>query len=173
MGGMEAGDAGGRRASKVRAAGGWTHAHRYRHSKYHARHQRADVAGVGAARGGAGLLHAGDHRPDHVPQLRLADHADGSRGRDKSAASLDQISGGRFILGLGVGGREDDYEAVGVDFHQRGRIFDAQLEALQVAWSGAPQGANGKASTPRPTHDGGVPILIGGSTDAAIARAVK
>jgi alkanesulfonate monooxygenase SsuD/methylene tetrahydromethanopterin reductase-like flavin-dependent oxidoreductase (luciferase family) len=91
----------------------------------------------------------------------------------KSAASLDQISGGRFILGLGVGGREDDYEAVGVDFHQRGRIFDAQLEALQVAWSGAPQGANGKASTPRPTHDGGVPILIGGSTDAAIARAVK
>src|SRR5919206_1619816 len=46
----------------------------------------------------------------------------------KQAASLDRASGGRLTLGVAVGGREDDYEVSGVDFHRRGAIFDEMLE---------------------------------------------
>src|SRR6476646_8686554 len=49
----------------------------------------------------------------------------------KQAASLDRLSNGRLILGIAVGGREDDYEASGVDFHTRGRRFDAMLETFR------------------------------------------
>ncbi len=48
----------------------------------------------------------------------------------KQAATIDHLSGGRLELGLAVGGRPDDYEASGVDFGARGRIFDRQLEQL-------------------------------------------
>src|SRR6187200_3115420 len=48
----------------------------------------------------------------------------------KQAATIDHLSGGRLVLGLAPGGREDDYAISGVDFHRRGRIFDAQLEEL-------------------------------------------
>ena len=46
----------------------------------------------------------------------------------KQAATLHHLSNGRLVLGVAVGGREDDYEAAGVDFHRRGRIFDEMLE---------------------------------------------
>src|SRR6266404_5515491 len=45
----------------------------------------------------------------------------------KQAASLDALCGGRLTLGLGVGGREDDYRAVAVPFNRRGKYFDEQL----------------------------------------------
>ncbi|MFK0292540.1 LLM class flavin-dependent oxidoreductase [Streptomyces sp. NPDC090442] len=45
----------------------------------------------------------------------------------KSAATLDRLSGGRLVLGLAPGAREDDYRTGGVDFHRRGRLFDALL----------------------------------------------
>jgi len=45
----------------------------------------------------------------------------------KQAATLDNLSGGRLVLGVAVGGREDDYEISGVDFHTRGKRFDAML----------------------------------------------
>src|SRR3954462_4134091 len=54
----------------------------------------------------------------------------------KQAATIDQISNGRLTLGLAVGGRPDDYEAAGVDFHSRGKIFDAQLEQMGRVWRG-------------------------------------
>ena len=46
----------------------------------------------------------------------------------KQAATLDRLSNGRLVLGAAVGGREDDYEASGVDFHVRGRRFDEMLD---------------------------------------------
>src|SRR6266567_7665899 len=46
----------------------------------------------------------------------------------KQAATLDHLSGGRLVLGVAVGGREDDYEVSGVDFHTRGRRLDEMLD---------------------------------------------
>jgi alkanesulfonate monooxygenase SsuD/methylene tetrahydromethanopterin reductase-like flavin-dependent oxidoreductase (luciferase family) len=54
----------------------------------------------------------------------------------KVTASLDQVSGGRLTLGLGVGGRPDDYQLTGRSFADRGRRFDADLELLHQAWRG-------------------------------------
>ena len=85
----------------------------------------------------------------------------------KQAATLDNLSRGRLVLGLAVGLRPDDFEAVGADFSSRGRTFDQQLEELQRVWSGdggvGPEPANGK----RPT------LLIGGTADVAFQRAAR
>ena len=72
----------------------------------------------------------------------------------KQAASLDRLSDGRLILGIAVGGREDDYEASGVDFHTRGRRFDAMLETFRSVWTGesfGTAGAIGPRRAGRPT----------------------
>lgn len=85
----------------------------------------------------------------------------------KQAATVDQLSGGRLVLGLAVGGRPDDYEVAGADFHARGKVFDAQLEELRRIWAGetsvGPSPVNGK----RPT------LLIGGGADVAFRRAAR
>jgi alkanesulfonate monooxygenase SsuD/methylene tetrahydromethanopterin reductase-like flavin-dependent oxidoreductase (luciferase family) len=84
----------------------------------------------------------------------------------KQAASLDRLSGGRLTLGVAVGGREDDYEVSGVDFHRRGKILDAMLQEWQRIWSGeagiGPAPPNGR---PR--------LMIGGQADAAYERAAR
>jgi alkanesulfonate monooxygenase SsuD/methylene tetrahydromethanopterin reductase-like flavin-dependent oxidoreductase (luciferase family) len=91
----------------------------------------------------------------------------------KEAASIDQISGGRLVLGLGVGGREDDFAAVGQEFSNRGKRFDADLELMQRAWKGEPVAGSPMAVTPTPTNGSSVPIMIGGTVDAAIERTIK
>ncbi len=90
----------------------------------------------------------------------------------KVAASIDQISGGRFTLGLAPGSREDDYQVTGRDFHRRGADFDAGLELLHRAWRGEPVAGGDNPITPAPTHDNRVPIMFGGTGDKAIQRAV-
>lgn len=92
----------------------------------------------------------------------------------KTAASLDQLSGGRLTLGLAPGGRPDDYAVLGRDFHTRGRDFDAGLELVHRAWAGeVVEGSDGQPITPPPVHDGRVPILLGGTGDKALARMAK
>lgn len=91
----------------------------------------------------------------------------------KAAASLDQISGGRFTLGVSVGGREDDFVAAGQEFKQRGRRWDEALELIHRAWEGEPVAGSPKPVTPPPVRNGRVPILIGGNADEAIARTVR
>ena len=54
----------------------------------------------------------------------------------KQAATIDNLSEGRLVLGLAVGGREDDYEVSGADFGSRGKTFDRQLEELGALWRG-------------------------------------
>src|SRR4051794_18767719 len=54
----------------------------------------------------------------------------------KQAASIDRLSGGRLVLGMAVGGREDDYEASGVELRTRGKRFDAMLEQMEPVWAG-------------------------------------
>lgn len=91
----------------------------------------------------------------------------------KEAASVDQLSGGRLTLGLGVGGRKDDFDLAGVPFEDRGKRMDEALELMHKAWRGEPIGETGIPVGPPPTREGGVPILIGGATDRAIERVVR
>jgi probable F420-dependent oxidoreductase len=91
----------------------------------------------------------------------------------KEAASLDQISGGRFTLGLGLGTRPDDYEAAGQDFSTRGERFDRDLEVIHAVWRGElVEGAEHPVG-PKPVRGDRVPVLMGGMTDAAIRRTIE
>src|SRR5688572_14945731 len=85
----------------------------------------------------------------------------------KQAATLDQISNGRLVLGLAVGGREDDYSESKVDFRTRGKAFDAHLAELNDIWSGGTSVGPATTSGQRPT------ILIGGSNDKTYRRAAE
>jgi alkanesulfonate monooxygenase SsuD/methylene tetrahydromethanopterin reductase-like flavin-dependent oxidoreductase (luciferase family) len=91
----------------------------------------------------------------------------------KEAASVDQLSSGRLTLGLGVGGRKDDFVATGRAFGDRGERFDQDLELIHGAWRGELVGGCPSPPTPEPTHDRRVPILIGGTSDRAVERTVK
>jgi MoaD family protein len=90
----------------------------------------------------------------------------------KEAATVDQLSGGRLTLGLGVGSRPDDYEAVELGFGDRGKRFDAQLELMHRVWRGELLAGARKPIGPSPIR-GTVPVLVGGSTDKAIERTVR
>ena len=89
----------------------------------------------------------------------------------KEALSVDRLSGGRLVFGVAVGGREDDYEASGADFHRRGKEFDAMLEEWARAWSGASFGTAG-AIGPRPVRDRPT-LILGGSNDRTYERAAR
>jgi alkanesulfonate monooxygenase SsuD/methylene tetrahydromethanopterin reductase-like flavin-dependent oxidoreductase (luciferase family) len=90
----------------------------------------------------------------------------------KQAATVDQLSGGRLSLGLGVSWRQTDYRLTGRSFEDRGARFDEQLRALQAAWAGEPLLDGSRPVTPPPVQQPGVPLLIGGTTDATIRRVV-
>jgi alkanesulfonate monooxygenase SsuD/methylene tetrahydromethanopterin reductase-like flavin-dependent oxidoreductase (luciferase family) len=91
----------------------------------------------------------------------------------KEAASVDQVSGGRFTLGLGVGARPDDYEAVGLDFSTRGKRFDHDLELMHRAWKGELVEGALEPIGPSPVNGDRVPVLIGGMSDRSIERVVR
>src|SRR5215469_6395211 len=88
----------------------------------------------------------------------------------KQAASLDALSGGRLTLGLGVGGRENDFRAVAAPFRSRGKYFDEQLAIMKRIWSDLPLSADVGPIGPLPVQQGGPEILIGGYTPASIER---
>ena len=91
----------------------------------------------------------------------------------KATASLHAMSGGRFTLGVAVGGRPDDYAAVERPFEHRGRILDETLHALRRAWAGEPIAGGDFAVGPPPAGGGRVPLLVGGQSDATIRRVVE
>ena len=88
----------------------------------------------------------------------------------KQAATVQELSGGRLTLGLGVGGREDDFLLTGRDFHSRGSVFDQQLADLRRAFAGEPLLNGGQPVVPAPVT---VPILIGGMSDSAVRRTIE
>jgi len=91
----------------------------------------------------------------------------------KQAASLDAVSGGRFTLGMGIGSREDDFQAASVPYHSRGKIFDEQLATMQRIWSGERLSDAVGPIGPAPARTGGPEVLIGGRAPAAIQRLGK
>jgi alkanesulfonate monooxygenase SsuD/methylene tetrahydromethanopterin reductase-like flavin-dependent oxidoreductase (luciferase family) len=90
----------------------------------------------------------------------------------KVTASLDRLSDGRLTLGLGVGGRPDDYQLAGRPFDDRGRRFDADLELLHTAWAGQPVAGSQFPVAP-PATRGRIPLLIGGQAELAGPRAAR
>ncbi|MEU6851738.1 LLM class flavin-dependent oxidoreductase [Actinacidiphila alni] len=88
----------------------------------------------------------------------------------KQSATLDRMTGGRLVLGLGIGGRGDDHQVSGVDMRTRGRRLDAQMAVMRRLWSGEPYGDGVGPIGPAPARPGGPEVLFGGFKPAAIAR---
>ncbi|MFH1140390.1 MAG: LLM class flavin-dependent oxidoreductase [Chloroflexota bacterium] len=93
-------------------------------------------------------------------------------------ANLANLSGGRFIFGVGVGNARTEYEALGIPFHRRGAIANEYLSAMKALWTSKTdfigrhvsfQDVSGIDSLQKP-HP---PIWVGGSSDAALKRAVR
>jgi alkanesulfonate monooxygenase SsuD/methylene tetrahydromethanopterin reductase-like flavin-dependent oxidoreductase (luciferase family) len=82
----------------------------------------------------------------------------------KQALSVQALSGGRFTLGIGLGGRDDDYEISGIETRGRGRRLDAMLERIEEVWSGGQVG---------PSIAGSPGLVVGGHADASFARAAR
>jgi len=96
------------------------------------------------------------------------------------AASIEQLSRGRLILGVGVGWMEEEFAALGVPFKERGRITDEQLEVIDLLWSQEHTTYEGQyyhlrdlAFYPKPIQQPRIPIWIGGEGSAARKRAAK
>ncbi|MBQ1094253.1 LLM class F420-dependent oxidoreductase [Streptomyces sp. B93] len=96
----------------------------------------------------------------------------------KQYATLDHLSGGRLILGVGAGHVREEFEALGVDFRRRGAVLDETLDALRAALGpqefpehhGELYDFEGLGQLPRPAQPR-VPLWVGGSSPAAVRRA--
>ncbi|MGC5343059.1 LLM class flavin-dependent oxidoreductase [Streptomyces sp. DT171] len=91
----------------------------------------------------------------------------------KQAATLDRMTDGRLVLGLGIGGRDDDHQVTGVDKHTRGRRLDEQMAVMRRLWSGEPYGDGVGPIGPAPARPGGPEVLFGGFRPAAIERVAR
>ena len=98
----------------------------------------------------------------------------------KQLATLDQVSGGRLDVGLGLGWSEDDFDASGVSFKQRGRRGDEFLRCLKTIWTEDVVEFHGdfyhvprSRVLPKPRQKPHPPITIGGYSDVVINRAVN
>ncbi len=107
--------------------------------------------------------------PYHNP-IRLA----------KVAATLDVLSGGRLMLGVGVGVIEEELEAMGSPYTERGAITDETIAIMKELWTNEDPSFQGKYHsfsgmkfTPKPVQKPHLPIIIGGTIRAAIRRAVR
>jgi alkanesulfonate monooxygenase SsuD/methylene tetrahydromethanopterin reductase-like flavin-dependent oxidoreductase (luciferase family) len=93
----------------------------------------------------------------------------------EQTASLQKISDGRVVLGLAVGGREDDYEAAGVDFGSRGKAFDQMLSRMKEVWAGssASSGSADDSGVGPDVADNPPQMVFGGSIDKTFERAAE
>jgi len=95
----------------------------------------------------------------------------------KAAATVDVLSGGRLVLGMGAGYVADEFAAIGADFGRRGRAFDDAIAKIRESWSGQsfPTAEGGPTHTvlPRPRQQPGPPIWIGGNSAVARRRAAR
>jgi len=98
----------------------------------------------------------------------------------KEAASLDVLSGGRVILGIGVGWLEEEFQALGIPFAERAARTAEAVRAMRSLWKDDPEPFEGKFFRwgplhchPKPLQKPGVPIVVGGHTELAARRAAR
>ena len=98
----------------------------------------------------------------------------------KQLATLDVLSGGRAIAGVGVGWLAEEFAAVGVPFEERGARTDEGIQALRSLWSPRAEPFRGRfyrweavESNPRPVRPEGIPIVVGGHSAPAARRAAR
>jgi probable F420-dependent oxidoreductase len=98
----------------------------------------------------------------------------------KEMATLDVLSRGRAMLGIGSGWLKEEFDALGLDFRTRGRRTDEAIEAMRALWRDHPSSFHGKHFSfgpvkmlPKPVQKGGVPIVVGGASPAAARRAAR
>jgi probable F420-dependent oxidoreductase len=98
----------------------------------------------------------------------------------KELASLDVLSGGRLMVGIGVGWAEEEFEALGVPFRERGARADEYLAAMRAIWSEETPDFHGRyvsfhdvLAYPHPVQRPTPPIIIGGRAPAVIRRTVE
>lgn len=80
----------------------------------------------------------------------------------RMAANLNELSGGRLVLGVGVGWAEQEFGALGVPFRERGKLTDDYLRTIRAAWDNDDDYPGGR-----------IPIWVGGNSDAAVRRAAR
>ena len=98
----------------------------------------------------------------------------------RSLTNIDNLSGGRLILGVGVGWAEEEYAALKLPFRERGAMTDEYLAAIRQFWTedevdfdGKYYSYKGVATAPRPVRKPHPPIWVGGASDAALRRTVR
>ena len=98
----------------------------------------------------------------------------------KEAATLDVLSKGRAILGIGVGWLEEEFDALGIPFETRAARTSEAVRAIRALWKTEPEPFEGAFfrwptlhSNPKPVQPGGVPIVVGGHTPIAAKRAAR
>lgn len=98
----------------------------------------------------------------------------------KSVATLDVLSGGRVILGVGLGRDALEYGVAGVPFHERGRRLDEAIRVIRKVWTESPATLDGKwysvrelRLTPMPTKKPHPDLWVGGDSDAALRRVAR
>lgn len=98
----------------------------------------------------------------------------------KSVASLDHLSAGRVILGVGTGYLPREFAALGADFAERNELTDEAIDAMRAAWTkdvvemtGRVFVAQGNSMLPRPVQRPGPPLWVGGNAKRSIRRAVE
>jgi probable F420-dependent oxidoreductase len=98
----------------------------------------------------------------------------------KEWATLDRLSGGRAIMGVGVGWLREEMEALGVPFEERGARTDESIAAIRSLWQDGPSSFEGRYyhwkdmfCNPKPMQKPGIPIHIGGHSPAAARRVAR
>ncbi len=107
--------------------------------------------------------------PEHSPLLVA-----------KQSATLDVLSGGRFSLGIGIGWSADEFAALGVPFARRGARTAEYVAAIRQVWAEDVASFRGEfvnfdsvRVNPRPVHGRKLPVIVGGTTDAALGRVAE
>jgi probable F420-dependent oxidoreductase len=98
----------------------------------------------------------------------------------KEFATLDTLSGGRAIMGVGIGWLEEEFRVLGVPFRERAARTEESVHAIRSLWSDEPRAFEGRFyrwgpvhSNPKPVQKPGVPIVVGGHVEGAARRAAR